>query len=100
MSVDVSISQMLTGCFGLILLCLGFFVRQWMSRLQADLDSAKKAHSELASHFHDYQLQCARDFAAKADVANGRQEMVEAMHEVSRKVDRLFDKLDMKADKQ
>ena len=100
MSVDISGSQFVTGVFSIIVLCLGFFIRLWITRLQADLDSSKKAHNELAAAFHDYQLQCARDFAPKADMNNGRAEVMEVMHELNRKVDRIYDKLDTKADKQ
>ena len=99
MSVDLAGAQIIVGVFSLIVLCLGFFIRLWITRLQADLDSAKKAHKELADEFHAYQLQSAREFAHKADVSNGRLEMMELMHELNRKVDRLFDKLDTKADK-
>jgi hypothetical protein len=100
MSVDINGAQLLGGVFSVIALCLGFFVRLWITRLQADLDSAKKAHKELADEFHAYQLQCARDFAPKADMTNGRAEVMEVMHELNRKVDRIYDKLDTKADKQ
>lgn len=99
MNVDLAGAQIIAGVFSIGVLCLGFFIRLWITRLQADLDSAKKAHKELSDEFHAYQLQCAREFAPKADVSNGRLEMMELMHELNRKVDRLFDKLDTKADK-
>lgn len=99
MSVDLNGAQIIAGVFSVIGLCLGFFIRLWIARLQADLDSAKKAHMELAAEFHAYQLQSARDFAPKADMNNGRAEVMEVMHELNRKVDRIYDKLDTKADK-
>ena len=99
MSIDISGTQAVVIGFNGLVLCLAFFVRLWISRLQSDLDSAKKAHKELATEFHNYQLQSARDFAAKSDVSNGRLEVMAAMHDLDRKVDRIFDKLDMKADK-
>lgn len=99
MSVDIAGTQIIVGVFSVIGLCLGFFIRLWITRLQNDLDSAKKAHKELAAEFHAYQLQCARDFAPKSDMSNGRLEMMEVMHELNRKVDRIYDKLDTKADK-
>ena len=99
MSVDISGTQVIVVVFNGVLLCLAFFIRQWINRLQADLDSAKKNHQKLSDEFHAYQLQSARDFAPKADVTNGRLEMMEVMHELNRKVDRIYDKLDTKADK-
>ena len=99
MSVELSGALIILGLFNLLLLCLAFFVRLWIARLQTDLDSSKKAHKELAEEFHGYQLQCSREFALRADISNGRAEMMEAIHTVAAKVDRLFDKLDMKADK-
>ncbi|MFZ6748531.1 hypothetical protein [Undibacterium sp. Ren11W] len=100
MSVDLSGAQIIVGVFTCLLLCLGFFVRLWISRLQTDIDSVKKKHEEKATEFHLYQLQCARDFAQKSEISNGRLEMMEAMHKIEAKVDRIFDKLDKKADKQ
>lgn len=99
MSIDITGAQVIVVVFNGVLLCLAFFIRLWISRLQSDLDSAKKSHQELAGEFHAYQLQCARDFAPKADMNNGRAEVMEVMHELNRKVDRIYDKLDTKADK-
>lgn len=99
MSIDLTGAQVIQGIFSALLLCLAFFVRQWMTRLQADLDSAKKKHTELEDKFNEHKLQCLRDFAQKAEISNGRAEMMEAIHTVAAKVDRLFDKLDTKADK-
>jgi hypothetical protein len=99
MSIDISGAQVIVVVFNGVLLCLAFFIRLWITRLQSDLDSAKKARQELANEFHAYQLQCARDFAPKADMNHGRAEVMEVMHELNRKVDRIYDKLDTKADK-
>lgn len=99
MNVDISGAQIIVVVFNGVLLCLAFFIRLWISRLQADLDSSKKALKELSAEFHAYQLQCARDFAPKSEVNNGRLEMIEGIHELNRKVDRIYDKLDTKADK-
>lgn len=100
MSVEISGALIILGVLNLLLLCLAFFIRLWMTRMQADVDGAKKAHNGLVTEFHAYQLQCARDFAQKSDISNGRAEMMEAIQTVASKVDRLFDKLDTKADKQ
>ncbi len=99
MIADISGAQIIAIVFNGVLLCLAFFIRLWITRLQADLDSVKKAQKEQAAEFHQHQLQCARDFAQKSDISNGRQEMMEAMHKIEAKVDRIFDKLDKKADK-
>lgn len=99
MSVDISGTQIIVVVFNGVLLCLAFFVRMWISRLQSDLESAKKSQRELQDEFHTHQLQCARDFVPKADMNNGRTELMEVMKTLNQKVDRIYDKLDTKADK-
>lgn len=99
MPAEISASQVILVVFNLLILCLAFFVRLWINRLQAENDSNKKKIQELTDALHAYQLQCARDFAPRSEVSNGRQEMMELMHQMSGKVDRIYDKLDKKADK-
>jgi len=99
MTIDLTGAQIFLLIFNLLLLCLAFFIRQWMTRQQTDIDAAAAKIASLTKELHDYQLQCARDFAQRSDVTNGRAEMMDAIHVVAAKVDRLFDKLDMKADK-
>lgn len=99
MNIDISGAQLFSIILNLLLVCLAFFIRLWMLRQQSDIDAAASKIAALTKELHDYQLQCARDFAQRSDVTNGRTEMMDAIHVVAAKVDRLFDKLDMKADK-
>lgn len=99
MTIDLTGAQIFSIVLNLLLICLAFFIRQWMARQQEDVNAAAAKISSLTKELHDYQLQCARDFAQRSDVTNGRTEMMDAIHVVAAKVDRLFDKLDMKADK-
>lgn len=100
MSVELSGALIISMVLNVLLLVLGFFIRLWITRLQADLDSARKAHADHVALFHAYQLQCANNFAQKADISNGRQEMLDGLHKIESKVDRISDKLDKKADKE
>ncbi|CAN5883817.1 hypothetical protein BH11PSE12_BH11PSE12_18560 [soil metagenome] len=99
MSADFSGAQVVFWVLNALTLILVFFVRIWMNRLQSDLDSQKKAHAELVAEFHAYQLVSAREFASRSEMSHGRAEVMEAMHKIEAKVDRIFDKLDKKADK-
>lgn len=99
MNIDLTGAQVFLLLFNLLLLCLAFFIRLWMTRLQTDLDAAIKKTTDLTTELHNYQLLCARDFAQKSDISNGRAEMMTAIHTVETKIDRIFDKLDKKADK-
>lgn len=99
MSFDLSGGQIVLLLLNGLLLLLAFFIRQWMVRMQKDVDAANKKASDLVTELHNHQLQCARDFAQKSELSNGRSEMLEAMHKIESKVDRIFDKLDTKADK-
>ncbi|MFZ6655649.1 hypothetical protein [Undibacterium sp. TJN19] len=103
MTIDLTGAQIVQGLFGILILCLGYLVRQWMNRTQADVDSIKKKQTEFADkfadEFHNFQLKCVSEFAQKADISNGRSEMMAALHTVAEKVDKIYDKLDRKADK-
>lgn len=99
MNVDISPAGIVLGLFNLLLLCLAFFVKQWMARSSAEIESVKSKVAQLTHEFHAHQLKTALEFAQKADVNDGRKEVLEALTALSNKVDRITDKLDKKADK-
>lgn len=99
MTIDLTGAQIFSIVLNLLLICLAFFIRQWITRQQSDIDAAASKIAALTRELHEYKLQCAMNFAQRSDVTNGRAEMMDAIHVVAAKVDRLFDKLDMKADK-
>ncbi|MBY0574691.1 MAG: hypothetical protein K2P84_13515, partial [Undibacterium sp.] len=68
MNIEFSGAQIALVVLNLLLLCLAFFVRLWMTRQQADVDSLKQKHAALADQFHAYQLQCAEQFAQKTEL--------------------------------
>jgi Tfp pilus assembly protein PilO len=99
MSVEISPGMIVLGLFNLLLLCLAFFVRQWMARQQAEIDSVKSKQTALTSEFHAYQLSSAMSFAQKAELNDGKRELLDALGSINTKIDRITDKLDKKADK-
>lgn len=99
MSIEISPGIVVLGIFNVLLLCLAFFVRQWMTRQQAEIDSLKTKNTGLTNEFHAYQLSSALNFAQKADVNDGKKELLEALNSINTKIDRMTDKLDKKADK-
>jgi len=99
MTIDLTGAQVFLLIFNLLLLCLAFFIRLWMNRQQSDIDSAKKAVSELSKEFNEFKLQCSDKYAQRSEISNGRAELMDAIHVVSAKVDRIFEKFNTKADK-
>lgn len=99
MSIDLTGAQLFLLVINLLILCLAFFIRLWMTRQQADVDSAKKAVAELVKELNEFKLQCSKEYAQRSEISNGRAELMEAIHVVSAKVDRIFEKFTTKADK-
>lgn len=99
MSIEISPGLVVLGILNVLLLCLAFFVRQWMTRQQVEIDSIKSKNSTLTNEFHAYQLSSALNFAQKAEVNDGKKELLEALNSINTKIDRMTDKLDKKADK-
>ncbi|MFC0349702.1 hypothetical protein [Undibacterium danionis] len=99
MSVEISTGVIVMGAFNLLMLCLAFFVRQWMNRQQLETDSVKSKMNKLTDDFHHYQLDSALQFAQKSEVTDGRKELLTALGSINAKIDHITDKLDKKADK-
>lgn len=99
MTIDLTGGQIVQALMAVLFACLAFFIRQWISRLQSDLKDTNSKVSDLTEKLNSFKLQCATDYAQKSEIRSGRVEMMEAIHAVAEKVDRLFDKLDKKADK-
>lgn len=99
MSVEFSLANVVVGIFSLLMVCLAFFVRLWMSRQQAEIDSVKSKNTALEKEFHAYQLDSALQFAQKTEVNDGRKELLAALGSINTKIDHITDKLDKKADK-
>ncbi len=99
MTLDLTGAQIVGAVVSLLIACLGFFVRLWINRLESELSATNKKHADLEGKFNDYRIQSVKDFAQKSDITNGREEMMTAIHKIETKVDRIFEKLDTKADK-
>lgn len=99
MSVEFSMANVVAGIFSLLMICLAFFVRLWMTKQQAEIDSVKNKNTALEKEFHAYQLDSALQFAQKAEVNDGRKELLVALASINTKIDHITDKLDKKADK-
>lgn len=99
MSVEFSPTTMVLGFFNLLVVCLAFFVRLWMSRQQAEIDSVKSKNTALERDFHSYQLDSAKEFAQKTEVNDSRKELMAELSNINKKIDHITDKLDKKADK-
>ncbi|WP_422990638.1 hypothetical protein [Undibacterium sp. SXout11W] len=99
MTIDLTGAQIFILLINFLILCLAFFIRLWMTRQQADIDSAKKSFSELEKQLNEFKLLCSKEYAQRSEFSNGRTELMEAIHIVSAKVDRLFEKFNTKADK-
>lgn len=99
MSVELSLANIVAGAFGLLMTSLAFFVRQWMSKQQTEIDSVKGKSAALEKEFHQYQLTSVQQFAQKAEVTDGRKELLAALGSINTKIDHITDKLDKKADK-
>lgn len=99
MTIDLTGAQVFILVINFLILCLAFFIRLWMTRQQDDINSAKKAVADLVKEFNDFKLACSDQYARRSEISNGRAELMEAIHVVSAKVDRIFEKFNTKADK-
>lgn len=99
MTLDLTGAQIVGAVVSLLIASLAFFVKMWINRLENELATTNKKHADLEGRFNDYRIQSVKDFAQKSDITNGREEMMTAIHKIESKVDRIFEKLDTKADK-
>ncbi len=99
MTFDLTGAQIVGAVVSLLIASLAYFVKMWINRLESELVATNKKHAELEEKFNNYRIQSVIDFARKSDITNGREEMMKAIHKIESKVDRIFEKLDTKADK-
>lgn len=100
MSIELTAGSIIGLAFNLLMGCLAFFARHWIKRQQEELDLVRSQNAQIVSDFHAYQLESAMRFAQKTEVNDGKKELMEALSTINSKIDRLTEKLNMKADKQ
>ena len=71
----------------------------WLARERAERQEIKAATASIGNALTALKLDLAQRYALKEDVKDSRQEVLDAVNKLSTKLDRLYDKLDNKADK-
>ncbi|WP_404991342.1 hypothetical protein [Cupriavidus pauculus] len=71
----------------------------WLARERAERQEVKAATTAIGGELTALKLDIAQHYARKEDVKDSRQEVLDAVNNLSTKLDRLYDKLDNKADK-
>ncbi|WP_420996226.1 hypothetical protein ACKI2N_002490 [Cupriavidus sp. 30B13] len=77
----------------------GPFLTWWLARERAERHEIKAATAAIGVELTALKLDLANHYARKEDVKDSRQEVLEAVKSLAAKVDRIYDKLDNKADK-
>lgn len=99
MTFDISLWDVIKTVLGILVTIGTAAAGWWMKRIQADKLQTENRVSNIQEEVTKLRLDMVTNFARRDEVKESRHEVMAALKDLDRKVDRIFHRLDDKADK-